>query len=325
VTTAVTAALGILVVETGVIAGLLFERGRRRRSDSLHRSKDSQDRAILRAIPDLMFVNDKDGTYVDYYARDSADLFVPPERFLGKRITDVMPPDLADIFMDALVRARESSGPVIIEYSLPIQGIVRYYEARLVCDERDRIVSIVRDVTDRQVNVEMLHRREADLRVSYERNRALAGRLIDSQELERERIARDLHDDLSQKLAVLNIELDQLTRRLETDAPHLVDAAQETSHRAAEIASDVHDLSHQLHPSRLKVLGLIQAMQGVCRDVGNQHGISVDFSHEGVPSGVSPATSLCLYRITQEALHNVAKHSGARRAAVRLSREQGLL
>jgi signal transduction histidine kinase len=180
-------------------------------------------------------------------------------------------------------------------------------------------------VTDRQVNVEMLHRREADLRVSYERNRALAGRLIASQELERERIARDLHDDLSQKLAVLNIDLDQLTRRLETDAPHLVAAAQETSRRAGEIASDVHDLSHQLHPSRLKVLGLIQAMQGVCRDVGNQHGITVDFSHEGVPPGVSPATSLCLYRITQEALHNVAKHSGARRAAVRLSREQGQL
>jgi signal transduction histidine kinase len=325
VVTAVTAALGILVVETGVVAGLLFERRRRRRSNSQRRSTDSQARAILRAIPDLMFVMDKDGTYVDYYARDAADLYVPPERFLGKRISDVMPPDLADIFMDALGRACASSDPVVLEYALPIQGIVRYYEARLVSDERDRVVGIVRDVTDRQVNVEMLHRREADLRVSYERNRALAGRLIASQELERERIARDLHDDLSQKLAVLNIDLDQLTRGLERDAPHLVATAQETSRRAAEIASDVHDLSHQLHPSRLKVLGLIQAMQGVCRDVGNQHGIVVDFSHEGVPSGVSPATSLCLYRITQEALHNVAKHSGSRRAAVRLSREQGLL
>jgi len=130
---------------------------------------------------------------------------------------------------------------------------------------------------------------------------------------------------LSQKLALLNIDLDQLTRRLDSQAPDLVDLAQESSRRAAEIASYIHELSHQLHPSRLKVLGLIQAMQGVCYDVGAQHDIEVDFTHAGVPPSVSPATSLCLYRITQEALHNVAKHSGSRRAAVRLSVEQGHL
>jgi signal transduction histidine kinase len=320
-----TTALGVIAVESAIVAGLLLTRARRRRADRSRQSIEARDSAILRAFPDLMFVLGKDGTYLDYYARDSADLYVPPERFIGRRICDVMPPELADIFMDALRRAQQSVEPVAMEYTLPIQGIVRYYEARLISDGRDRIVTIVRDVTDRQVNVEMLHKRETDLRASYDRNRALAGRLIASQEIERERIARDLHDDLSQKLAVLNIDLDQLTRRLETDAPHLVEAARETSRRSAEIASDVHDLSHQLHPSRLKVLGLIQAMQGVCRDLGAQHNIAVDFTHEGVPSGVSPATSLCLYRITQEALHNVAKHSGARRASVRLSREQGVL
>jgi signal transduction histidine kinase len=320
-----TAALGVIAVESAIVAGLLLTRSRRGQADRARQSLEARDSAILRAIPDLMFVLAKDGTYLDYYARDSADLYVPPERFLGKRIRDVMPPELADIFMDALRRAEQSVEPIVIEYTLPIQGILRYYESRLISDGHDRIVTIVRDVTDRQVNVEMLRRREADLRASYDRNRALAGRLIASQEIERERIARDLHDDLSQKLAVLNIDLDQLTRRLEVDAPHLAEAAQETSRRAAEIASDIHDLSHQLHPSRLKVLGLIQAMHGVCRDVGGQHNIVVDFTHEGVPSSVSPATSLCLYRITQEALHNVAKHSGARRAAVRLSREQGFL
>jgi signal transduction histidine kinase len=73
------------------------------------------------------------------------------------------------------------------------------------------------------------------------------------------------------------------------------------------------------------MLGLIRAMEGVCRDVAAQHDIVVDFTHEGIPATVSPATSLCLYRILQEALHNVAKHSGATQADVRLVRERNTI
>ncbi len=186
-------------------------------------------------------------------------------------------------------------------------------------------MSIVRDVTDQQISLDMLHRRESALRASNDRNRDLAGRLIASQEAERERIARELHDDLSQKLALLNIDLDQLTRRLEGYGAELADDARATTRRASEIASDLHELSHQLHPSKLKVLGLIRAMEGVCRDVAVQHDIVVDFTHEGVPATVSPAVSLCLYRILQEALHNVAKHSGATRAEVRLVRDRDII
>ena len=168
----------------------------------------------------------------------------------------------------------------------------------------------------------MLTRRESALKASHDRNRDLAGRLIDSQEAERERIARELHDNLSQKLALLNIELDQLTRRLEGRHADLADDARAAGVRAAEIATDIHDLSHQLHPSKLRVLGLIRAMEGICRDMAIQHDIVVDFTHEGVPANVAPATSLCLYRILQEALHNVAKHSAATRAEVRLVRDR---
>jgi signal transduction histidine kinase len=312
----------VLVAESALIAGLLVQSIRRRRAEGAKLETEGRTSAILRAIPDLMFVMAPDGTYLDYYARDPADLYAPPERFLGRRIQDLMPADLAATFMDALDRAQLTSEPIVVEYSLPIQGILRAYEARLVCDEQRRIVSIVRDVTDQQINRDMLHRRDSALRASNDRNRDLAGRLIASQEAERERIARELHDDLSQKLALLNIDLDQLTRRLERRDPELAPEAQVTRQRAAEIASDVHELSHQLHPSKLKMLGLIRAMEGVCRDVAVQNDITVDFTHEGIPVSVSPATSLCLYRILQEALHNVVKHSGANRADVRLVRER---
>jgi signal transduction histidine kinase len=236
-----------------------------------------------------------------------------------------MPPDLAETFMDAIARAQSSTDAIVVEYSLPVQGILRGYEARLVCDDRTRIISIVRDVTERQINVDMLNRRDTALRASHDRNRDLAGRLIASQEAERERIARELHDDLSQKLALLNIDLDQLTQRLEVRASDLAHDARETTKRASEIAADVHELSHQLHPSKLKMLGLTRAMESVCREMGVQHDVDVDFTHEGVPNSVSPATALCLYRILQEALHNVAKHSGATHADVRLVRDRGAL
>lgn len=316
--TSTVVALVVLAAESALIAGLLIQSIRRRKAEGAKLETEARNSAILRAIPDLMFVIAPDGTYLDYYARDPADLYAPPERFLGRTIRDLMPPSLAETFMDALGRARRTPEPIVVEYSLPIQGILRAYEARLVCDEQGRIISIVRDVTEQQINIDMLRRRESALRASNDRNRDLAGRLIASQEAERERIARELHDDLSQKLALLNIDLDQLTRRLEPRDAELAAEAEVTRQRAAEIASGVHELSHQLHPSKLKMLGLIRAMEGVCRDVAVQHDIIVDFTHEGVPANVPPAAALCLYRILQEALHNVAKHSGATRAEVSL-------
>ena len=323
--TSTVVAVIVLIAESALIAGLLVQSIRRRRAEGARLATEARTSAILRAIPDLMFVIAPDGTYLDYYARDPADLYAPPERFLGRKIRDLMPPDLAETFMDALSRTQRTAEPVVLEYSLPIQGILRAYEARLVCDEQKRIVSIVRDVTEPQINIDMLRRRESALRASNDRNRDLAGRLIASQEAERERIARELHDDLSQKLALLNIDLDQLTHRLEHRDPELAAEADIARKRAAEIATDVHDLSHQLHPSKLKMLGLIRAMEGVCRDVSVQHDITVDFTHEGIPSNVAPAAALCLYRILQEALHNVAKHSGASRADVRLMRERNTI
>jgi signal transduction histidine kinase len=312
----------ILALGAALLVGLFVQSLRRRRAERARRETEARTSAILRAIPDLMFVMTPDGTYVDYHARESSDLFVPPERFIGRRVADVMPPDLVPTLMDAIARAQHSTDPVVVEYSLPIQGILRAFETRLVCDERGRIVSFVRDVTDHQISRDMLTRRESALRASHDRNRDLAGRLIDSQEAERERIARELHDNLSQKLALLNIDLDQLTRRLEGRYPDLANDARTAAQRAAEIATDIHELSHQLHPSKLRMLGLIRAMEGICRDMAIQHDIVVDFTHEGVPANVSPATSLCLYRILQEALHNVAKHSAATRAEVRLVRDR---
>jgi PAS domain S-box-containing protein len=257
--------------------------------------------ALLRAVPDLMFILLRDGTYVDYNARDEKLLWAPPTVFLGRTVREIMPPALAETFMDAIERAFRRDGPVVVEYELQLGEVRGYFEGRIVQAGADRVLAIVRDLTE--------------AKRTTERNRDLAGRLIASQEAERRRIARELHDDLSQKTALLTMDIEGLAKRCPEERSRFL----ELSERAHEIAADLHNLSYELHPSKLEALGLLSALKALCRDISQQSGVPIAFTHETIPGGIDPSVSLCLYRITQEALQNVARHSHAPDAHVRLA------
>ena len=162
----------------------------------------------------------------------------------------------------------------------------------------------------------------AILEASHRENHDLAGRLITSQEGERARIARDLHDDLSQQLAGLSIALSAFKRRLIAthrggDLPAEFASLQQ---RTLGIADNIRRLSHDLHPSVLQHAGLVTALRDHCADVGRWHAIDVSFSVDGDFAATDPAAALCLYRVAQEALRNVAAHAAAGRVEVRLWR-----
>jgi signal transduction histidine kinase len=136
----------------------------------------------------------------------------------------------------------------------------------------------------------------------------VSGRLIEAQEKERSRIARDLHDDICQRLALLSMELEQANR---SGAPpstkqHLAEIQQ----HCAEIAGDVQALSHQLHSSKLDCLGIAAAIRSFCKEFAKQHKVTVDFMEENVPTHLPKDVSLCLFRVAQEGLHNAVKYSG---------------
>ena len=167
------------------------------------------------------------------------------------------------------------------------------------------------------MQVKARRKSENALQHSVEHVQDLAGRLIAAQEDERRRLAMDLHDGMSQELALLSIEVDQLQRQALPGSP----AARHPSMAVSlvdSIASTVRDISHQLHPAKLEMVGLPRAVEALCRDVSKKHEVHVDFRAAPMPAAIAPEVALCLYRVTQEALHNVAKHSGARRAAVSL-------
>jgi PAS domain S-box-containing protein len=146
----------------------------------------------------------------------------------------------------------------------------------------------------------------------------MSQRLIESQEQERARIARELHDDIGQRLALLSVELEQLQQGdpgLHVGIRNRIGKLQE---QTSEIAHDVQALSHQLHSSQLEYLGLDFAVKSLCREFGEQQKMEIDFQSHDLPTAVPPDISLCLFRVLQEALHNSAKHSGAPQVEVRL-------
>ena len=147
----------------------------------------------------------------------------------------------------------------------------------------------------------------------------LSGRLIQGQEEERTRLARELHDDFSQRLALLSIKLEEVGRQLAPPAPASGKQLQDLWQQTRDIGTDLHRLSHQLHPSQLEALGLVPAVRSFCADLAKQKRLHIEFECQGIPQEPAPEVALCLYRIAQEGLQNVSKHSGTSRARVTLT------
>ncbi len=169
----------------------------------------------------------------------------------------------------------------------------------------------VLDITERR-------RAETELRDSQEELQALTSKLLVAQELERGRIARELHDDFGQDLALLAVEIDLLRSTQPEANGQFVARVEKLSARVKELSSSIHDLSHRLHPMKLEQLGLVAAVGGLCKELTQSHSVNIVFFHEHISDSNRQEAALCLYRIAQEALRNVIKHSGAKHCEVEL-------
>lgn len=210
------------------------------------------------------------------------------------------------------------------EAALPTGTGVRYREPSLWDLYRWQIVStfwliVLETALIVALLVQMGQRRKAeqDLRMSQGALRRLTGRLLQAQEDESRRIARELHDDLGQGLALLTVQMDLLRQKPPEAASQLGTRMQELLRQVRQLSSSVHELSHQLHPAKLEQLGLAAAIKGLCHELNHRHGLKIEFMGSPIPT-ISPEPALCLYRIAQEALANSVKHSGARHVRVEL-------
>jgi PAS domain S-box-containing protein len=173
------------------------------------------------------------------------------------------------------------------------------------------------DVQDQKQVEETLRAREQSLRQAREKLRRLAAKLLHAQEEERRRIAREMHDDWTQRLALLGIDIAKLEKHIgapETALP-LLHAMQQ---QLVNLSEDVHALSRQLHPSILDDVGLVEALRSECASFSHREGIAVHYRPGEIPLSVPKDLALCIYRVGQEALRNVAKHAMVKEAWVTL-------
>ena len=144
----------------------------------------------------------------------------------------------------------------------------------------------------------------------------LSGMLINAQEEGRKRLASELHDDFSQRLALLSLGLETAAELVPDSPKEANEQLHELINSASELGADLHTLSHRLHSATLEKLGLIAGIGAFCKEFSAQQGVQVAFTHDGGLPRLAPDVTLCLFRVVQEALRNVKKHSGALQARV---------
>ncbi|PWT98223.1 MAG: hypothetical protein C5B51_29775 [Terriglobia bacterium] len=152
--------------------------------------------------------------------------------------------------------------------------------------------------------------------VAEQERQALSAKLATAQEEERRRISRELHDDLTQELAAIAIDLGRVTAQVPGSRRGLKQQAHTLQSRVIQAAEAARHIAHQLHPSELDDLGLATALRAFCEDFGRQEGIDIEFRERHLPEALPAEVASCLYKVTQESLRNVAKHARTRRAAV---------
>jgi PAS domain S-box-containing protein len=295
----------LILVQAMLIIGLLWQRARNRKADLRLRESEKRFRLMADTTPALVWMCDKEGAVnylndrrIDFTGRDMTTGF-------GDTWSAFIHPDDIESVQAANKRALEQQKEYSKEYRLRRRDGVYRWMLDIAAPRRNGdgsfagFVGSAADITDQKLAQESLEK--------------IGGKLIEAQEEERSRIARELHDDICQRLALLSMELEQANRGSNTGrSPKL----EEIRRHCAEIAVDVQALSHKLHSSKLEYLGLAAAIRSYCREFSQQHDVSVQFAAENVPNFLPRDISLSLFRVTQEALQNALKHSGVREFSV---------
>ena len=313
----IVAGIFLLVAQALIIIGLLWQRAQRKKiqtelvlSNNSLRESEERFRLVANTAPVLIWMSgpDKLCTYFNQPWLDFTGRSIEAE--LGNGWAEgVHPEDLTnclDIYTSAFdrresfkmqYRLRRNDGEYRWVFDI---GVARFNPDSSFAGYIGSCI----DVTERKMAEEALA--------------SLSGRLIDAQEEERKRIAREIHDDYNQRLAVLAMDLEELAEQIGDSPAEAGQQFQRIWNQIGELGADLHSLSHSLHSSTLESLGLVAGAKAFCEEFSEQQEIQVEFAHENVPRGVPGDVALCFFRITQEGLRNIKRHSGANRAEVRL-------
>jgi PAS domain S-box-containing protein len=276
---------------------------------ALLQSREELLKIFVKSVPAGVAMLDRDMCYLQVSDRWCADYSVDSLQVLGRSHYELFP-DIPQRWKEMHRRALEGETIRVDEDPWDREGGTTKWVRWEVRPWRTPsgivggILIFAEDIT---------HRKQMEEAIS-----GMSRKLIESQEQERVRIGRELHDDIGQRLALLAVELEQVQQKSPDLHVEVRRRLGELWKQTTEIATDIQSLSHELHSSKLEYLGLAVAMRSFCREFGELQKVEIDFQSHDLPSPVPPDISLCLFRVLQEALHNSVKHSGVRRFEARL-------
>jgi PAS domain S-box-containing protein len=291
-----------------------------RQRDLAQRSRqesESTTHALFESASQAIFIVDRSGRIVMANPATEKMFGYPASELLGQSVDALVPDQLRGVHAGHRQRYFASPQSRPMGLGLDLQGRRKdgtefFAEISLSYIETAQGtlgVAFVTDISKRRADEEAIRQQGDELR-------RLAGRLMTAQDDERRRIARDLHDDLSQKLAYLAMDLGKLATK--PSAQELLGDVRPLQLRAAEAAESVRRISHQLHPSILDDIGLEAALEQYCEEFEERSGIATEFTSRSVPESLPQEIASSVYHIFQECLRNVSKHSQAQAVSVTL-------
>ena len=304
-----TTGIVLIVAQAYLILGLLWQRARKRKAEAVLQESENRFRVMADTTPSMIWMCDSQGR-IDYLNDRCIAFTGLPGMKNDEWLEYVHRDDIRNV-ADILSEAIKTPKPFSREFRLRRKdGVYRWMfdvaSPRVNGDGSFAgFIGSVIDTTDQKLAQNALEK--------------VSGQLIEAQEQERSRIARDLHDDICQRLAVLSIELEQAQRNTNGSPVDTKRNLGEIRKHCSEIANDVQTLSHQLHSSKLEFLGISTAIRSFCNELSQQHAISIEFTEKNVPRHLPKDVSLCLFRVAQEALHNALKYSGVSEFMVELT------
>ena len=305
-------AVSLFLVQALLIGALLVQRQRRRRAEESLRQKKEELDQFFRMTLDLLCIANTDGYYLRLNPAWEKTLGFSLAELMSKRFLEFVHPD--DVAATQVALQALASQKQVVDFANRYRSKDGTYRHMLwsAAAVGNLVYAAARDITERLQAEAAIHEREKELQT-------LTGRLILGQEEERRRLARELHDDLSQRLAVLAIEAGKTETALKDGQDAVLKPLRGLRDRAIQIAADVHNLSRRLHPSILDDLGLSKAVESECARFSTQEGVDLVCSAQNIPERLPRDISLSIYRIVQECLNNIAKHACARHVSVSLS------
>ena len=311
----VIAASAVIVLLLLLVVGLFWQRARERKAEAVLGESEKRFRRMVDTTPSLVWMCDRHGEITYLNDRRLAFTGEDPKAGYGRTWAAYVHPDDLKRVLSTVSNALKTHQPFSMEYRLRSNdGAYRWkldVASPRVNDDGSfaGLIGSAVDTTDQKLAQLALQK--------------VSGQLIEAQERERSRIARELHDDICQRLALLSIEIERANRTSNGQPADARKSLVEIQTHCSEIAYDVQSLSHQLHSSRLEYLGLVAAIRGFCTDLSKQHEVDIKFSDTDVPAKLPQDVSLCLFRVAQEALYNAVKYSGVNQFVIELSGIEG--